>query len=513
MHLAVLEPETAASRTDRAFRRAVPIAFGSVIAFGCVLRFWKLSDVGLWYDELWTVVGASNRPFAQMYREWILGDSHPPGFFLFYFGWFKVFPPTEFWARLPSAIAGVLTVAYLLWGTARILTRSERLVVASFASLSYVYVFYALSVKQYSALLLLTTIATTVYLEIVTSKRICRRNAATLVAVSTALAYLNYFGSVYAAILLALLLATFRNDAGIRRRLLRIAIVCALAAAPIAPFLYLQIKYNIDAWQPYQVATFLRNLEPYLFFNDPAYVAGALGVLLVVSIGRVATDGRARRELRSARNAHVAVVIAVFGGFMLALGMFRPIFYVRYFLSMVPAVLLGLGILTAAAFPIDRGWPAVILLAFFVHAASTQFRSIDTLQREQWDRSVDFVLESRAPADAIYVLGASADKTEFDYLRDGNVDGVFNVRNLTFYRYYFRRRGAAAVAAGLNVALPTVDSATALARRFRDTGATIYVLAGHHLQYSSEALAALERVTRRLEVTRMNGTLVYKLVF
>src|SRR5215471_20705834 len=133
------------SRRARTARTLTLVAFGSVIAFGCVLRFWKLADVGLWYDELWTVVGASNRPFGELYREWMLGDSHPPGFFLFYFAWLKAVPATEFWARLPSALAGVLTVAYLLFGTARVLTKNERLAVASLVSVSYVYVLWALT--------------------------------------------------------------------------------------------------------------------------------------------------------------------------------------------------------------------------------------------------------------------------------------------------------------------------------------------------------------------------------
>ena len=513
MSPAVAAPETAASRARHGFGTIVLIAFGLLIAFGCVLRFWKLADVGLWYDELWTVVGASNRPFGEMYREWILGDSHPPGFFVFYFAWFKLVPPTEFWARLPSAIAGTLTVGYLLWGTRRVLTRNERVIAAALASLSYIYVFYALSVKQYSALLLLTTIATIVYLEIVAARQVDRRNAVAVTLTASALAYLNYFGLVYAGIVIALLLAEFWTDAPVRRRLLRIVGVCALVCAPIVPFLYLQVRYDIDAWQPYQVSTFLGNLEPFLFFNDAVYVARALAILALVLTIRAVADAEVRRSLWTRRNAHLAIVVAAFGGFMLLLGVFKPIFYVRYFLSMIPAVMLGLGILTAAAFPIDSAWAAIVLLLFFGHAAATQFRTIDTLQREQWDKSVDFVLGSRPSADAIYVLGADMSKTEFDYLREGDVDGVFNVRNLTFYRYYFRRRGAAAVAARLNVALPTSDSVKDLAHRFHDTGRTIYVLAGHHLQYTGDALATLKRVTRRMEITSMNGTVVYKLVF
>jgi uncharacterized membrane protein len=207
-------------------------SFGALMLFGCVLRFWRLSNVGLWYDELWTVVGASNRPFMEMYREWILGDAHPPGFFLFYFAWLKAVPATEFWARLPNAIAGVLTVAYLLLGTRRVLSRDERILAASFASLSYVYIFYALSVKQYSAMLLFTTIATVTYLEIVRARQVDRRAAVTLTASCLALAYLNHFAMVYAAMLLGLLVLMFRGDADMRRRTLR---MCAIAPVRSRP--------------------------------------------------------------------------------------------------------------------------------------------------------------------------------------------------------------------------------------------------------------------------------------
>ena len=45
---------------------------------------------------------------------------------------------------------------------------------------------------------------------------------------------------------------------------------------------------------------------------------------------------------------------------------------------MVPAVFLALGIVTAAVFPLERGWLAVLPLAFFGYAAVIQFRSSST---------------------------------------------------------------------------------------------------------------------------------------
>src|SRR5581483_7553728 len=152
----------------------------------------------------------------------------------------------------------------------------------------------------------------------------------------------------------------------------------------------------------------------------------------------------------------------------------------------------------------------IVPLIFFVHGAAVQFQTVSALQREQWDKSVDMVLASTRPSDAVYVLGAKMDKTEFDYLRAGRVDDVFMVRNLKFYRYYFRRRGADDMAARLDVVEPTVDSARDLVNRFRQTGRTVYVLAGHRSQYDSAALAALQRGARRIDITRLYGTLVYR---
>ena len=495
------------------FRALILSAFGILIVFGCVLRFWKLTGVGLWYDELWTVVGASHRPFMEMYREWILGDSHPPGFFLFYFAWFKIVPDTEFWARIPSAIAGVITVMYVLFRTHGILTRDERIMSASFASLSYVYIFYALSVKQYSAMILFATVATVSYLEIVAARRVDRRTGITLAMACLALAHLNHFAMVYAWILVALLALTFRHDREAVRRIMRIGIAFGLGYLPIVYFLYVQVKYAIDAWQPYEIRSFWSNLLPSLFFDDPTLVKCALGILLGFVLLPVVTRQHARQALAANRNRHIVLIVAAFVGFMLLLGMAEPLFFVRYFLVVLPALFLGLGILTAAAFPLEKGCLAMLPLTFFFYAAVVQFHAIDGMKRQQWDKSVDFVLASIKPDESIFVLGAKMNETEFDYLAEGDVDGVFYVRNLKFYQYYFRRRGASDMAAKLEVVEPTVESVQELATRFHGTGSAIYVLAGHHIQYTGKALATLERVTRRMEVTPMYSTLVYRLIF
>src|SRR5690349_19379807 len=196
-----------------------------------------------------------------MVRDWIRGDAHPPGYFLFYFAWFELFPNDELWARLPNAIAGVLTVAYLLAGTRRVLSRDERAFAAALASLSSLYIFYSVNVKQYSAMILLLTIATISYLEIVQARRVDRRTGIVFAATLMGLAYLNHFALAYACVLLALLAIEFRDTPAVVRPVGRIATVLAVAYLPIAYFLYFSVLYSVNTEQS-QLGTLLSELPP-----------------------------------------------------------------------------------------------------------------------------------------------------------------------------------------------------------------------------------------------------------
>ena len=486
---------------------ALLASFGALIAFGCLLRFWKLGEDGFWYDELWTVVGASGRPFTEMMSEWALGDPHPPGYYLLYFAWLKLVPNDELWARLPNAVAGAVTVIYLLLGTRRVLTRDERIFGAALASFSYLYVFYSVNVKQYSAVLLLTTVATVSYLEIVRDRRLERRAEIALAATTVGLAYLNHFALAYACVLLALLAFTFRGVPLVLRPLRRVAIVLAVAYLPIAYFLYFALLYSGNTEQS-RLGTLMADALPNLFFDDRTFVAVGLVLLALALIGR-----GTQTSLRSARNRHILLIIGTFAAVLLALSLVAPIFTIRYFIVLFPASLLGLAILTAAAFPISIGWWAILPLAFFARGAVVDFRAVDSMQRQEWDTSVDLVLAASQPGDPVYVLGANTDRTMLDYLVEGDVDRVVYLKNLPFYEYYFRRRGADEVANRLRVVEPYLASARALIHEYRQTGKTVFILGGHHIQFDEESWWALQQAASSVQTKWLYSTVIYKLTF
>ncbi|MEQ1855279.1 MAG: glycosyltransferase family 39 protein [Longimicrobiales bacterium] len=498
-------------RSISAQEAALITAFGVLIAIGILLRFWRLGEDGLWYDELWTVVGAG-QPFPEMVREWILADPHPPGYFLFYFAWLRLTPDNDFWLRLPNAVAGVLTVTYLLFGTRRVLSRDERVYAATLASFSWLYVFYAVNVKQYSATLLLTTVATVAYLEVVTHSHVTRRTALQLGAALIGLAYLDHFGMAYAWLLLGLLAITFRRTPAVLRPIGRIGVIFALAYLPIAYLLRVPLLYSGNDEQS-GLGTLLADLMPSLFFDDIGVVAGslaALGAGFAISTVRGQETGRA---LRSTRNAHTLGVFASFAALLLAVGLLEPILVVRYFIVLFPVALLGLAILTAAVVPLGRGWMALLPILFFTRAAVVDVRAVDRMQRQAWDESVDLVLAAVQPGDDVYALGAGPDQTMLAHLRAGNVDGAVYSKNADYYRYYFRRRGANDIAARLKVVEPTVASAGELVRRYQHTGSTVYVLAGHHIQFDADAAWALEQAAIGFETTWLYSTIVYQATF
>jgi hypothetical protein len=499
----------AQGHSPRIGEKPLLIAFGALIAFGCLLRFWKLTDDGLWYDELWTVVAASDRPFTEMYREWMHGDPHPPGYFLFYFVWLALFPSDELWARIPNALAGVLTVLYLLVGARRVLSRDERIYAAALAAFSYLYIFYAVNVKQYSATILLVTVATITYLEIGKQGRLERGKAIVLGATCVCLAYLDHFAMAYSWCLLALLAVQLRGRAPDLRRLRTVATTLAAAYLPIAYFLYFPLLYSGNSEQS-EAGLFVSELLPSLFFADRPFVAGFLLVLAAVLLG----GGRSTwSKLRTGRNRQVLTVLSTFAACLLVLSLALPLLVVRYFIVLFPVTLIGVAILAAAAFPLARGWRAALPLVFFARAAVVDFRAVDGMQRQQWDDSVDLVLASAQPDDVVAVLGSNPDRSMLDYLEAGDYDAALYRQNLEFYEYYFRRRGADDVAARLELLEPTMPSVSELASRYRSTGKTVYILAGHQIQLDEEALWTLEQSARNLETTWLYSTIVYEITF
>ncbi len=91
-------------------------ALCAILAFG--IRLWNLGDKSLWLDEAlsWR---AAHMPFSAM-TDFAAGHADTPLYYAFLTYWVKVAGNSEVALRLPSALAGALSVLVLAWAAWRV---------------------------------------------------------------------------------------------------------------------------------------------------------------------------------------------------------------------------------------------------------------------------------------------------------------------------------------------------------------------------------------------------------
>lgn len=77
----------------------------AIAAFAAVVSGAWACRPSLWFDEGATISAAASRTLPELWR--LLGhiDAVHGLYYLLMHGWFAIFPPTEFWSRVPSALA------------------------------------------------------------------------------------------------------------------------------------------------------------------------------------------------------------------------------------------------------------------------------------------------------------------------------------------------------------------------------------------------------------------------
>src|SRR4029077_19511734 len=76
-----------------------------VAVLGAAVSLGGAGRPSFWYDEAATISASYSRSLGQLW--WLLGnvDAVHGVYYLLMHGWFQIFPPTEFWSRVPSGLA------------------------------------------------------------------------------------------------------------------------------------------------------------------------------------------------------------------------------------------------------------------------------------------------------------------------------------------------------------------------------------------------------------------------
>jgi mannosyltransferase len=132
--------------------RRLDVVLVVTIVIGAALRFWGVGDQSLWYDE-WLTTEAVSGGLRNVFDHVGTREGIPPPYFLFMWGWVRLFGDGEIALRSVSVLAGIATIP-IAYAIARELRqrRSVARVAALLIAINPMLVWYSQEARPYSVL-------------------------------------------------------------------------------------------------------------------------------------------------------------------------------------------------------------------------------------------------------------------------------------------------------------------------------------------------------------------------
>ncbi len=159
-------------------------AAGAIVLLALLLRIYRAGWQPLWIDEAFSWYVATTRELLHA----LLIENSPPFYYLLLRGWVAVAGASETALRLPSALAGTLFVAVVLWTGWEIFDARVALWSGGVVALAPIHIYYSQEARAYALLvlfLLLTHVLVWRALQTNTWRRWALVTASALLALST----------------------------------------------------------------------------------------------------------------------------------------------------------------------------------------------------------------------------------------------------------------------------------------------------------------------------------------
>lgn len=184
--------DSAVSLSQSELRERTVLWLLLILLLAVALRFLGLDLQSYWYDELFSAhISKPSHSFGEVVAM-TLDDVHPPGFQLSMWLSYKFFGYTEWAGRLPSAIAGTLTVLVIYLLGRELFNQRAAHYAALLAAVNYYLVYFSQEARSYAFLTLLSGLAFLFFLRALRSASWL--NVVGFVVASLALVYSHYFG-------------------------------------------------------------------------------------------------------------------------------------------------------------------------------------------------------------------------------------------------------------------------------------------------------------------------------
>jgi mannosyltransferase len=368
---------------------------GAVVSLGGAAR------PSFWYDEAATISASYSRSLPQLWQ--MLGnvDAVHGLYYLLMHGWFQVFPPTEFWSRVPSGLAvGVASAGVVVLGrqfSCRTVAVSSGVLCAILPRTTWA----GIEARPYAL-----SMMAAVWLTVLLVCAIRRDNAWLWVSYAIALAT-----SVLLDVYLALMLLAHSAFVLIYRRsrtvLLRFAIAAVAACAAVAPFVLKAMgQVHQIVWiapvghrtiEDVAVQQYFERSPPFTIVSA-LVIATAIVLWLFTSASLASTDWQLL-TLAIAWLVIPTAVILVWSAFVV------PIYTPRYLCFTAPAIALVLGICIGAL--AVKPWVAAAVLSAFALAAAPNYLLVQrgpyAKYGMDYSQVADLITDKATPGDCLLV--------------------------------------------------------------------------------------------------------------
>ncbi|OBG18468.1 glycosyltransferase family 39 protein [Mycobacterium sp. 852002-51057_SCH5723018] len=387
------------TRESRQRRGAFDPLFVGVLAAAISLA--GSARPSFWYDEAATISASYSRTLGQLWQ--MLGnvDAVHGLYYVFMHGWFQVFPPTEFWSRVPSGLAVGGAAAGIVVLGKQFSSRTVAMVSGIVCAVLPRATWAGLEARPY-ALSMMAAVWLTVLMVVATR----RDNAWVWLGYGIGLA-----GSVLLETYLVLLVlahAVFVCAFGRDRTTVRhFAIASVLTVCAVSPFM-LEVAGQVQQikWvAPIGHRTIEDVVVQQYFERSPPFavlsalvVVTAIGLWLFTSAKPADTD----RQLLTLAVAWLVIPTALI---VIWSALAHPIYTPRYLSFTAPAMAVVLGVCIGAL--TVKPWVATALVSLFAVAAAPNYlraqRNPYAKYGMDYSQVADLITAQAAPGDCLLV--------------------------------------------------------------------------------------------------------------
>jgi mannosyltransferase len=370
----------------------------AIAALATVISAAWASRPSLWFDEGATISAAASRTLPELWR--LLGhiDAVHGLYYLLMHGWFAIFPPTEFWSRVPSALAIGAAAAGVTVFTRRFSPRTIAVCAGVVFAILPRTTWAGMEARSYAFAAAAAIWLTVLFVAAVRSNK---RRLWFFYAVALMVSILLSLNLILLVLVYASMLPLLAPKGSRKSPVIWWAATTAVAVALMTPFILFahgqafQVNWLFPVSWHYAFDIVQRQ---YFDHSVPFAVLSAV-IMVAAIVARLAGAPAPAGDMRRLLTICIAWLVLPTAAVVLYSAIGEPMYFPRYLILTAPAmaVLLAICIITVAR----RPWLIAGLVVLLVGAAIPDYLFVQRwpYAKEGWDYSqVADVISSHAAA-------------------------------------------------------------------------------------------------------------------